>query len=71
MFLFSYSFSLLNTVYEKNIFKIKLEILYYFRLAELQQAMVGGEMKNNEEVKERRRKRKRHAEERKNKLAGL
>ncbi|CAD5117991.1 DgyrCDS6732 [Dimorphilus gyrociliatus] len=39
------------------------------RLAELQQAMVGGEMKNNEEVKERRRKRKHHAEERKQKLA--
>ncbi len=33
--------------------------------------MVGGENKNNREVKERRKKRKRYAEERKQKLAGM
>ena len=41
-----------------------------FRLEELQQAMVGGEQANNEEVKERIRKKKKYAEERNRKLKG-
>ena len=40
------------------------------RLEELQQAMVGGEQANNEEVKERIRNKKKYAEERKRKLKG-
>ena len=40
------------------------------RLKELQQAMVGGEAADNEQVKERRRKKKKYAEEHKKKLQG-
>ena len=42
-----------------------------YRLQELEQQMVGGENKANNDVRERRSKRKRFAEERKRKLAGM
>lgn len=48
-----------------------LECIIFDRLKELQQAMVGGEAKDNEAVKERRRKKKKYAEEHKRKLQGL
>ncbi|KAK2153922.1 hypothetical protein LSH36_281g04005 [Paralvinella palmiformis] len=47
---------------------IALKSLNAKRLEELQQAMVGGEQANNEEVKERIRNKKKYAEERKRKL---
>jgi kinesin family protein 3/17 len=44
--------------------------LHSSRLKELEQAMVGGEAADNEQVKERRRKKKKYAEEHKKRLQG-
>jgi hypothetical protein len=44
--------------------------LFLCRLRELQQQFVGGELANNEDIKQRRQKKKKYAEERKRKLQG-
>jgi len=44
--------------------------MFSFRLAELEQTMVGGEQINNEEIKERHRKKQKFAEDRSKQLRG-
>ncbi|ESN93514.1 hypothetical protein HELRODRAFT_88642, partial [Helobdella robusta] len=58
----------LKNNYERQVAKIESSEKTSSQLQELQQNFVGGELSNNEEIKEKRKKKKKYAEEARNKL---